>query len=262
MDRRLMGWFPALAIVAIMAIALFLGAWKSALLLSAPALVSAPIRWHIPGLRFLSSDSMEKGALCLILAILGMIALGVESSKSREKRETEEKQSASRDKSSPVDPAGGRGQDGASDSASEARPVTKQEHKAAIKLAIDNARSCDSAHREAAGSIRGMGAGPTAEARAAVVKAVEACEASWIVFNRPALRGSSDASADEESGGGKAEGLQACDQGYLGRWLTNDDLLTALDKGLPQREIGRIERMNSENEASITACANTLRQFG
>lgn len=258
MDRRLLGWFPTLAIVAIVVIALLLGAWKSALLLMVPAVVSAPVRWAVPGLGFLSSDSMEKGALCLILAVLGTIALGVETSSRREQPETHRTESTPREK--PFLRSVSDDSDEGTP-AQEAPPVTKQERAAAFKLAADNAHRCDSAHGQAAGAIRSISAeAPGPQTRAAVEKAVESCEASWIIFNRPALRGPS--TDEEEAGSDSSDGLQACDQGYLGRWLTNDDLLTALDRGLPSRDVGRIERMNSANEASITACADTLRQAG
>lgn len=255
MDRRLAGWLPTLAICAIMTIAFLLGAWKTALILVGPALVSMPFRWRIPYLQFLSSESMERGAICLIVAALGAVALGLETASQDSLADVTHKERA-----------GGRRMSIAADDP-EAKPLAGVSYQAAAAVApevkartvlraIANARSCDTAHAGAAGAIQQIGAGGvTANKRAAVASAVATCEASWILFNRPELR--DDPNVD---GAGK-DGMEACDEGYLGRWLANDNLLAAFDKGMPKGELRRIERMNSANDAAVSACGAMLRQY-
>ena len=263
MNRRLLGWFPTLAIVAIIGIAISMNAWTSALIMLVPAIVSMPVRWKVRGLRMMPADSMEKGAMCLVLALLGAVSLGAETAADKKAEDVAEKRVTSHQTQNDNARSNEGGEPGESGSGqaggySTAPPLAQQAHAETVRMAIDTARSCDSAHREAAGAVRRISTSPpTQETRAAVAMAVESCETSWIIFNRPELR---DEPAPENSGT-DAKGMAACDQGYLGRWLANDNLLGALDRGMPTQTISQIERINSRNDAAVNACADMLKNY-
>jgi len=239
--------------MAILAIALFWGAWKSALLLLAAALVAAPIRWTRGPLRHLPAEHLERGALCLTLAILGMIATSLETSTEPFARETpynpREPRPATPGRASRASSGGG-----SAGLALPQRIITPQDRVTSWDRAIAGARDCDRAHSEAAGAIERISQSPDAqEARAAVQAAIAVCEASWISFSRPDLR------ADpHRAPSGHDPAIEACDQGYMGRWLANEHLLGAIDKGLAASDIAKVARINGEHDPAVSACAALL----
>ncbi len=269
MSRRLLGWLPALVIAAITGVAFFfLGAWKTAGLLAPLALIAAPVRWAVPGLSRLSAQSMERGMVCLILCLIGLVVLGVETLDARdERREAAQPARAVDPRNAPppepdgaeYEEAAAEGEEGAASAAPRGTPpLLRRVSGEMVRLAIDNARSCDRAHLDAAGALARLDEEPaaSADARAAVAAAATECETSWISFNRPELRGDPARNYHRES-----DALHACDRGYLGRWLANDNLLGALDRGASSEEIGRIRRMNSANDTAVEMCGTMLSEL-
>lgn len=253
LKSRLSGWLSTLAIMVIAATALFWGAWKSALLLVTAALVAAPIRWTRGPLRHLPAEHLERGVLCLTLAILGMIATSVETSSGPTAQEMDRESLAAM-------PGRARAASGGLTGMAPPLPervITPEERATSWQRAIAAASDCDSAHNQAAGAIdRIMQAPDAPETRAAVLAAVESCEASWIIFNRPELRSDADGPSARVR-----PAIEACDQGYMSRWLANEDLRGALEKGLTVGDIGKITRMNDEHDPAVSACAALLEEM-
>lgn len=264
MGRRLLGWLPALVIAAITGVAFFfLGAWKTAGLLAPLALIAAPVRWAVPGLGRLPAQSIERGMICLVLCLIGLVMLGVETLGSRDERREAPQPARAVDPRNAPPPEPEQEEvaaEGEKDAASGPRgvpPLLRQVSGEMVRLAIDNARSCDRADLDAAGAVARLGDAPaSADARAAVATAVTECETSWISFNRPELRGDPARNYHRES-----DALHACDRGYLGRWRANDNLLGALDRGASSQEIGRIQRMNSANDTAVAMCGTMLSEL-